>query len=508
MKFSTRCRRKLKRKSAANALWYNIRHMKLHDYIGETSAYDKKLMLERDNPISWLKSVSAFANTLGGKLLFGVSNEGVLVGLVDAEKDAEDISEVIKMQMDPIPQTKLSIHRELGKKFVIVEVFSGDETPYYVRHKGSLTAYVRIGNESVRADSIQLKRLVLKGDWQSWDSMSSKFKRTDYAFDVLREEYHNKTELSFAEKDLASFDLVDSKGRLTNAGALMADSCPLRQSRVFCTRWNGLDKANGVMEAQDDDEYEGSLISLLRKTKGFIQVNSKTKWRKSPTGRQNFPEYPSEAVDECIVNALIHRDYLEIGSEVHVDMFDDRMEIYSPGGMPSGKFIQKLVPRKVNSMRRNPVIADLFHRLDLMERRGSGFGKILDAYKIASTRLGREFVPSFHSDATDFIVTLPNLQYGMRDVQTATDAVPAGVKSATSTTQKSTQKSTQKTTQKTTRKIISAITNNSNVTRRELAEMIGITPDGAKKALESLKRNGLIRRIGPDKGGYWEVVSD
>ena len=124
--------------------------MKFQDYIGEASAYDKKLMLERNNPVSWLKSVSAFANTLGGKLLYGVGDKGELVGLENAEKDAEDISEAIKMQMDPIPQTKLSIHLEQGKKFVIVEVFPGDETPYYVRHKGNLTAYVRIGNESVR----------------------------------------------------------------------------------------------------------------------------------------------------------------------------------------------------------------------------------------------------------------------------------------------------------------------------------------------------------------------
>ena len=125
--------------------------------------------------------------------------------------------------------------------------------------------------------------------------------------------------------------------------------------------------------------------------------------------------------------------------------------------------------KKVMLERRNPVIADLFHRLDLMERRGSGFGKILDAYKLASTRLGREFVPTFHSDATDFVVTLPNLQYGMRDVQNATEAVSADVKSAVKTTQRTTQKTTQKSTQKTTRKIISAITNNPNVTRRELA---------------------------------------
>ena len=114
--------------------------MKLSEYIGETSSYDKKLMLERDNPLSWLKSVSAFANTMGGKLLFGVSDDGELVGLVNAEKDAEYISEAIKTQIDPIPQTKLSIHEEGGKRFVVVEVGVGGETPYYLRHKGSLTA--------------------------------------------------------------------------------------------------------------------------------------------------------------------------------------------------------------------------------------------------------------------------------------------------------------------------------------------------------------------------------
>ena len=77
--------------------------MQLKDYIGEATAYDKKLMLERKDPTSWLKSVSAFANTQGGTLLFGVANDGALVGLADAQSDSEFISETIKMQMDPVP---------------------------------------------------------------------------------------------------------------------------------------------------------------------------------------------------------------------------------------------------------------------------------------------------------------------------------------------------------------------------------------------------------------------
>ena len=388
--------------------------MKLADYIGEATAYDKKLMLERKDPISWLKSVSAFANTQGGKLLYGVSDGGDLIGLENAEKDAEDISEAIKTQMDPIPQTNLSIHEENGKRFVVVEIFAGEETPYYVRHKGSLTAYVRIGNESVKADPLELNRLVLKGSRRSWDSLSSVYKRKDFSFEVLYATYHEKTKLSFEESDFQSFGLVTDDGHLTNAGALFADKSPVRHSRVFCTRWNGLDKAHGIMESFDDDEYSGGLLSLLNAAKDFVRRNRRMMWRKTPDSRIDYPEYPERAYEESIINGLIHRDYLELGSEVHIDIFDDRMEIYSPGGMPSGDIVQTLDPRDVSSKRRNPVIADLFQRLDLMERRGSGFKKILNAYQFESEKRGHEFVPTFRSTGSSFFVILPNLNYGIK----------------------------------------------------------------------------------------------
>ena len=388
--------------------------MKLADYIGEATAYDKKLMLERTDPISWLKSVSAFANTQGGKLLYGVSDGGDLSGLENAEKDAEDVSEAIKTQMDPIPQTNLSIHEENGKRFVVVEIFAGEETPYYVRHKGSLTAYVRIGNESVKADPLELNRLVLKGSRRSWDSLPSVYKRKDFSFEVLYATYHEKTKLSFEESDFQSFGLVTDDGHLTNAGALFSDKSPVRHSRVFCTRWNGLDKAHGLMESFDDDEYSGGLLSLLNAAKDFVRRNRRMMWRKTPDSRIDYPEYPERAYEESIINGLIHRDYLELGSEVHIDIFDDRMEIYSPGGMPSGDIVQTLDPRDVSSKRRNPVIADLFQRLDLMERRGSGFKKILNAYQFDSEKRGHEFVPTFRSTGSSFFVILPNLNYGIK----------------------------------------------------------------------------------------------
>ena len=94
--------------------------------------------------------------------------------------------------------------------------------------------------------------------------------------------------------------------------------------------------ASGIVDALDDKEYTGSLVTLLQDGTDFVRNNSKKAWRKVGDGRIEMPDYPDRAVLEGVVNALIHRNYMEIGSEVHIDMFDDRIEIYSPGGMISG----------------------------------------------------------------------------------------------------------------------------------------------------------------------------
>ena len=479
--------------------------MDMAKYIGEATAYDKKLMLERKEPLSWLKSVSAFANTSGGLLLYGVDNDGNLVGLENAERDAEDISEMIKSLMDPIPEFDLSLHAEDGRKFVLVSVKAGTTTPYYVFLKGHRDAYIRIGNESVKANSIDLKRLVLKGEKRTWDSLPSNHKRANFAFETLRAEYFARAKMEFVESDFDSFGLVEG-GVLTNAGALLADKSPIRHSRVFCTRWNGLTKSNGVMEALDDDEFSGGLLNLLDAAKGFVKVNAKTKWRKMEdgSGRVEYPEYPSAAVEEAIVNGLIHRDYLELGSEVHIDMFDDRMEIYSPGGMISGELIQSLDSRAVASKRRNPVIADLFQRLSLMERRGSGFGKILDAYQFESEKRGRTVVPQFRSSPSEFHVILPNLNYKAPEL----DALNGDKdKSADAGTEIAVHAfSTTLAEGRNAKVIVRAMRANGRVTILDLCRKTRLSTSGVYKIIAALKAASKIRRIGPTKGGSWEVV--
>lgn len=139
--------------------------------------------------------------------------------------------------------------------------------------------------------------------------------------------------------------------------------------------------ASGIVDALDDKEYTGSLVTLLQDGTDFVRNNSKKAWRKVGDGRIEMPDYPDRAVLEGVVNALIHRNYMEIGSEVHIDMFDDRIEIYSPGGMVSEISLEGKDLLKIPSKLRNPILADIFSRLKYMERRGSGFKKTLADYE-------------------------------------------------------------------------------------------------------------------------------
>ena len=138
-------------------------NMDMQTLTGEATAYDKKQMLEVKRPKSWLKSVSAFANGEGGTLIFGVSDDDQIVGLSDAESDAEKISEEIKSKLDPVPAVNLEYKELDGKKLVLLQVYPGQETPYYYIGDKQRLAFIRVGNESVTADRIQLKSLVLKG---------------------------------------------------------------------------------------------------------------------------------------------------------------------------------------------------------------------------------------------------------------------------------------------------------------------------------------------------------
>ena len=375
----------------------------------EGSDVDFKRDVETKKPKSWLKTVSAFANTDGGRIVFGVADDShEVVGVEDPQGGVEAITALVRDRIEPLPHMSVTTEeREPGRVVIVLSVASDVNTPHYYRGDGAREAYVRVGDQSVPAPQHILNELVLKGAGQTYDGMPSRFTKDDASFTVLRAKYKFVTGHEFQDSDFVSFGLVTKDGRLTNAGALLADEPLMRHSRVFCTRWDGRHKD----DALDDAEFSGSLLMLLQNGEDFVKKHNRVAWTKAPRTRVEYPSYVERAVTEALVNALIHRDYLMLGSEVHVDIYDDRLAISSPGGMfDNGRLPADPANDEMESKRRNPVLADLFQRMNYMERRGSGLRKIcrLTAHQ---ANYGPQFAPRFEAEPTTFRVTLWDMNY-------------------------------------------------------------------------------------------------
>lgn len=325
-------------------------------------------------------------------------------------------------------------------------------------------------------------RLVLKGSNKTYDSLVTDYRQDDNTFIILANEFKKRTEYDWDKKYLLSFGLVTGNGYLTNAGALFSDDCPLCQSRLYCTRWAGKDKSDAI----NDAEFTGNVIMLLRESMNFVKSNTRKGWEKLPNGRKNKPEYAERAVLEAMVNHFIHRDYTVIGGEVHLDIYDDRLTVTSPGGMYNGQIIQNLDIANVSSERRNPILANVMAQLDYMEKRGSGLTRIcnetkaLDGYK-------DELKPQFNSSSVQFQTII----YASVDATNVGDDV--GDVSEIKLTERQ-------------KKIVNLIIQQPSVTAKHMSETLSVSSRTVERELSTLKDKGVLMREGKDNDGVWLVV--
>ena len=190
--------------------------------------------------------------------------------------------------------------------------------------------------------------------------------------------------------------------------------------------------------------------------------------------RREVYELPLDAIREAVINAVVHRDYFLAGSHVVIEIFDDRIEIANPGGLPRG-LDEKDFGKK--AVRRNQLIASLLHRIDFVENMGTSIGKIRQLLKKAEAPEPRFEFGNF------FTIIFPR----------------PGI---------TTQKGSEKGSEKSSEKIISLIRKNPQISAESIASAIGISSRGVEKQISRLKEEGLLKRIGPAKGGRWEVPDD
>lgn len=314
---------------------------------------------------TFLKTVSAFANYGSGKIIFGISDDGRYVGIENTKQACLDIENKINDAIKPLP--KYTIDIDDNTKLITLIVEKGKDTPYLYKGK----AYIRNDSSTIEVGQIELKRLTMQGMNTTFDRIPSY--EQELSFHILEEECQKKLGIEQLTRDnLITLGLLDKNIGYTNAGALLADT----------NDFYGIDIARfGATIDIILNRYTFERQSILKTYQEAVRVYRENYQYDEIQGieRVVVETIPEKAFREAIANALIHRTW-DVFAHIRVAMYDDRIEITSPGGLLEQLSKEDYLYKEV-SMLRNPVIGNVFFRLHLIEQFGTGVQRIIASYK-------------------------------------------------------------------------------------------------------------------------------
>ena len=340
---------------------------------------------------TFLKTVSAFANYDGGSILFGVNDNGEAVGISDIEQKCLDIENSINDSIKPQPEYSMEVIN-VGKT-IALNVRPGVNKPYLYKGK----AYKRNDTSTIEVDQIELKRLILAGENMDYEELPSHDQNLEFSY--LEQELISKTGIKKLSKDiLKTLNLYSDKNGYNIAAAIVSDKNDLP----------GIDIAKfgetiSIFQKRKTLEHQSiirSFYEAVEMYKDYYQYEKVEGFE-----RKLFETIPEEAFREALANAIIHRVW-DINSHIRVSMFDDRVEIVSVGGLPNSVTVESYLSGDL-SVLRNPILANVFHRLNLIEKFGTGIRRIKEAYSDSQTK------PSFEVTENIIKVTLPLLSEKM-----------------------------------------------------------------------------------------------
>jgi len=344
---------------------------------GESKILELKERLPKNANIA--KTVVAFSNTAGGKLIIGVNDEREIVGIDDiALFEIQDkIASIISDHCSPniLPEI-YSVNIE-NKLVLVIEVVRGNLKPYFLKNQGKAEGtYIRIGATNRLADQESINELERQKRHISFDEeicYDSKLEELDIS--TLRERFEELGKPLNSEK-LQNLKLVKIENNTlypTNALMILLGKFP--HSAMKCARFKGTTMDVFI----DKKEYTGDLFSVLENTQYFILNHINLGAKINGLYRKEVYEIPEVAIREALVNAVIHRDYVNRGRDIKVGVYDDVVNIVSPGSLPSNITLEDIFNGRSES--RNRVIANIFKELGLIEQWGSGINRIINSCK-------------------------------------------------------------------------------------------------------------------------------
>lgn len=327
-----------------------------------------------------LKTIVAFANTAGGTLVIGLSSKGELKGVDNILREEERLANAIADNILPliVPEIEMTTYQEKSLLIVKVAYWKG---PFYLRKEGQeLGTYVRVGSTSRPTSPEVLRELKRSSVAPSFDQEILHHLTIESLDFTKIEHYFGLVGKVVSHDNLRSMGVLasDGNGCVPSVGGLILFGKPairqqvLPDARVRCARFLGRDKANIL----DQLEVDGTIVDAVEAVAKFISRNSRLTSVFDSWQRTDIPEFPPKAVREVLINALVHCDYSIMGSHIQIAIFDDRLEIQSPGMLPFGFTLEDL--KSGVSHVRNRVIVRVFHELKFMEQWGSGYKRVVE----------------------------------------------------------------------------------------------------------------------------------
>lgn len=420
------------------------------------------------------KEIIAFANCDGGTVYVGVADDGKVLGVENADECALQISNMVRDAVKP--DVTMFIHYETlecdGKAVVAVNIQRGTNRPYYLAKKGLRPegVYVRQGYSSVPATDTAIRQMIKETDGDSFENMRS-INQT-LTFEATKKEFE-KHNVVFGQPQMQTLKIVSADGIYTNLGLLLSEQC---LHTIKAAVFEGINQ--NVFK--DRREFSGSLMQQLNEVYDYIDFHNQTHATFRKLLRIDTRDYPEVAVREALLNTLVHRDYSFRASTL-ISIYDDRIEFVSIGGLLPGLELDDLMMGV--SVCRNPHLANVFYRLQLIEAYGTGMKKIMGAYANALVQ------PKIKTTNNAFKIILPNVNFTPKAAEVHKDFEKAADLALDSNEEK----------------VLQFLREHLMITRKETQTLLEVSQSTAGRILKAMVDSGRIKQIGGSRTTRYEL---
>ena len=482
-------------------------------FSGESKNIEYKVTVP-DKSEKYMKTVVAFANGKGGKIFFGVDDKTLEIVGMNTEniyKTMDAITNAISDACEPAIRPDVALQTVKDKTVIVVEILPGAQRPYYIKSQGMIDGtYVRVSGTTRHVEGYMLKELILEGQNRHFDSeicqnmtvsdsdineLCKSMKETALANTWQDSEKAKIKEVT--KNTLISWGVLkESEGGIypTNAYALLTGRMP-QQPTIQCGVFKGTNRAYCV----DRREFEGPIQEQMEAAYRYVLEKINMGMTIKGMYRQDVYELPTDSIREIIANAVAHRSYLEQGS-IQVALFDDRLEVTSPGMLLNNVTISKMMVGY--SKPRNPAIARAFAYMKIIEKWGTGIPRLFEA--CAEYGLPEPELIDFDGD---FRVNM----YRKRDTDIKTNTkkvtntnIKTNIEKVTNTnTKTNTNIKKQKANAETATRILEIMREQPTITVKKIADQMRLSVAGVRYHINTMKKDGLVEHVGPSKKGTW-----